>query len=126
MLEFEAHNVGSVVGRLGRAAATADERIFALTRHYGTVLRERVRARAPRRSGRYASRIRMDIRGGAGGRYVSVSSPDPFARRLEKGFFGVDALDREYHQTPQPHWQPSIDETGPEYEAAVRDEAERF
>lgn len=119
MLEFEVRNAGSVAGRFARAAATIDDRAFAVTRHYGAVLRERVRAAAPHRTGRYAGRIRMDTRGSGESRWISVSSPDPFARRLEKGFVGVDSAGREYHQAPRPHWQPAIDVTGPEYAAAL-------
>lgn len=118
-LESGARDASRVAVRLRHAANQVDDRVWAVTRHYGTVLRQRVVARAPKRTGRYASRIRTDVMGGTRDRYIKVGSPDPFARRLEKGFVGEDRLGRTFNQPPQEHFGPAVDQTGPEYEAAI-------
>ncbi len=48
---------------------------------------------------------------------VGVSKPQ--GRRLELGFFGTDALGRNYNQPAYPHFGPALDKIGPEFEAAV-------
>lgn len=48
-----------------------------------------------------------------------VGTNRPQGRRLEFGFYGVDAIGRTYNQPPYPHFQPAIDQTRPEFVSAV-------
>lgn len=52
-----------------------------------------------------------------------VETDEPYAWRMERGFFGTDSLGRRYSDMPHPYAQPAIDQTRPEafalYEAAI-------
>ncbi len=48
-----------------------------------------------------------------------VGTDKPQGRRLELGFSGTDSLGRSYDQPPYPHFGPALDETAPEFKAAV-------
>jgi HK97 gp10 family phage protein len=56
---------------------------------------------------------------------VYVGTDVEYARRIEFGFEGADALGRTYHQPAQPYLRPAIDENGAavqrEVGAALRD-----
>ena len=64
-----------------------------------------IQSRAPVRSGRY--RASWTVERGKGSRVVF--SGEPYGRRLEYGFVGMDALGRNYSQPPQPHVNPAAD-----------------
>ena len=64
-----------------------------------------IQARAPYRTGRY--RASWTVERGRDTRVVG--SGEPYGRRLEYGFVGVDALGRNYSQAPQPHVNPAAD-----------------
>lgn len=56
---------------------------------------------------------------------VEASNPygfdPPYARRIEEGFIGTDALGRNYHQSAQPYMRPAFDNKREEAEAAIKD-----
>lgn len=111
---------------LRRAPDILDARIQKTTVRFGALLQTRVRARAsgrpgPRRqTGDYRRSIsRESGRGPDGGHQATVGTNAPQGRRLEHGFVGADALGRTYNQPPYPHFGPALDETGPEYVAAL-------
>lgn len=56
---------------------------------------------------------------------VSVGTNKPQGRRLEFGFYGVDALGRHYQQPPFPHVAVSVDEAEPAILTMVRAAVER-
>jgi hypothetical protein len=51
--------------------------------------------------------------------FVLVGTDLPYARRLEYGFLGTDALGRYYHQPPQPYFRPPLDTQMPKYLAII-------
>lgn len=97
-----------------------------ITAQYGQLLRTRVRARASgrpgprRRTGDYRRSINAEAAQIAPGVWqASVGTSAPQGRRLEQGFAGADSLGRVYHQPPYPHFGPALDETEPQYLAAL-------
>lgn len=70
------------------------------------ILQQMVQERAPRRTGAYANSITAQ----ANGLSIEAGSPLPYSDRLEYGFIGVDSLGRHYHQSPQPHFRPALEE----------------
>lgn len=52
---------------------------------------------------------------------VATGTDVEYARRVEKGFEGVDALGREYHQAAQPYMRPAYDEGRDEAIGEVRE-----
>jgi hypothetical protein len=44
------------------------------------------------------------------GLFAQIGSDVEYARRIELGFEGVDALGREYHQPPFPYLRPALGE----------------
>ncbi len=64
-----------------------------------------------------------EVEGGSVSVYVGTDVE--YARRIEFGFEGADALGRTYHQPAQPYLRPAIDENGAavqrEVGAALRD-----
>lgn len=111
---------------LRRAPAILDRRVHETTVKFGALLQTRVRARASGRPG--PRRQKGDYRRGigrqsgrlpGGGSYAVVGTNAPQGRRLEMGFVGTDSLGRRYSQPPYPHFGPALDETGPEYVAAL-------
>lgn len=51
---------------------------------------------------------------------MAVGSAAEYARRLERGFVGVDSRGRHYHQTPRPFLRPALDENQDEVVDAIR------
>ena len=41
---------------------------------------------------------------------VKVFTKDPYAKRIERGFYGKDSLGRHYHQQGQPYMKPALNE----------------
>lgn len=62
--------------------------------------------RAP--TGDYRRSIGLTNTTQAGVAVSTIATNLPQARRLEWGFFGEDALGRNYRQPPYPHWRPAI------------------
>lgn len=83
---------------------------------FAPLLQGAIKARAPKESGGYASRITATVSGFE----IRASSPDDFSDRLEYGFVGVDALGRHYNQAPQPHFRPAVDEILPQYIGSIQ------
>lgn len=85
----------------------------------------------PRRvTGKYVESIK--VRSGIGGGvYTSragripmgfeaeVYTNEPYARRLEFGFVGVDSAGRHYNQPPYPHWGPAVAEVNGGFGVAI-------
>lgn len=62
------------------------------------------------------------VRGHGANRAVtswSVYTQEPYAHRLEEGFYGYDSLGRFYNQPPFPHVRPAIDELSPQIQLRV-------
>lgn len=83
----------------------------ALAEEFAPILLAAVRANAPVATGGYRSRLYATVSGYT----LYVTSPDPYAARLEYGFIGTDSLGRHYAQPPHPHFRPAADEVGPRY-----------
>lgn len=119
-------NAGSVAGALRAAPGSVNAQIGLVTARYTQLLRTRVRARASGRPGprRQTGDYRRDINGetfqiAPGVWRGTVGTNSPQGRRLEQGFIGTDSLGRFYSQPPYPHFGPALDETEPEYVAAM-------
>jgi hypothetical protein len=119
--------VGAEAVALGFLSASkrTDQRIQALVRHHGHLLRTRVMANASGRpgpnvvTGDYRRSITVQF-SDAGGNFTAVVGTNaPQGRRLEFGFHGMDSLGRSYSQAPLPHFGPAMDEAGPEFLAAI-------
>lgn len=111
---------------LRRAIGPLDEELASVTTRFGQLLRTRVRARAsgrpgPRRqTGDYRRSISVTTDRSSNGTHSAVVGTNaPQARRLEHGFIGADSLGRHYSSPPLPHFGPALDETEPEYVAAM-------
>jgi len=66
---------------------------------------------APYVSGNLSRSIHTEeVATGAYSAQVTTGTDVEYARRVEKGFDGVDALGREYHQPAQPYMRPAYDE----------------
>jgi hypothetical protein len=87
----------------------------ALAEGFAPLLLEAVRSNAPVQTGGYRSRLTATVQGYS----LAVTSPDPFAARLEYGFIGTDSLGRHYAQPPHPHFRPAADTVGPQYIRAL-------
>lgn len=119
-------NAADAAGDLRAAPGTVNAQIGLTTARFGQLLRTRVRARAsgrpgPRRqTGDYRRNIAAQTRQIAPGVWqAEVGTNSPQGRRLERGFVGTDSLGRPYNQQPFPHFGPALDETEPEYFAAM-------
>jgi hypothetical protein len=115
-----------LAAEISRAAGPLDDELAQVTARHGQLLRTRVRARASGRPGprRRTGDYRRSITAQAGRlpngtHFAIVGTNAPQGRRLEYGFIGVDALGRHYSSPPLPHFGPSLDDTAPEYEAAM-------
>lgn len=122
-LEFEARNAGHVSAKFRLASNMCAPRAILVTRHYGMLMRQRVIARAPRKTGAYINTITYRMRTSGGTSYAVVSSTHPASRRLENGFIGADVTGRVYHDPPRPHWGPAAAELFPLYTGAMSREA---
>jgi hypothetical protein len=119
-------NAGEVAAELRHATGTVNAFVGLQTARFTQLLRTRVRARAsgrpgPRRqTGDYRRSIGAQTSQIAPGVWQgTVGTNSPQGWRLEKGFVGRDSLGREYHQPPYEHFGPAVDETDPEYAAAM-------
>lgn len=65
-----------------------------------------VLSRAPQRTGRYKSTIKLRVILTPGGARAEVYSDHPAAWRLERGFHSTDSRGRTYHQAGRPHFAP--------------------
>jgi hypothetical protein len=108
-----------------QAGAKSQAVVDAVVRAAGQRLVTRVRGRASGRPGPRA--VTGDYRrswtaifarvGEIATSFVGTNKPQ--SRRLEYGFYGVDALGRHYRQPPYPHAGPAFDEMVPEFYAAL-------
>lgn len=117
--------INELAATLAVAGARAGAKAFAITQKFGVILQGRVKANA---AGRPGPRMQtgdynrsISLRVGMDGMAVaaSVGTVRPQGRRLEMGFVGTDSLGRSYNQKALPHFGPAMDETGPEYTAAI-------
>lgn len=92
-------------GRFLRKAAVLPAEVERSVETHAQLLLSMIQARAPVRTGRYRASWHIER---DGNRRV-VTTAEPYGRRLELGFYGTDALGREYHQAPQPHVTPAAD-----------------
>jgi hypothetical protein len=97
-----------LAARLLAKAATLDAELEVTLKRNAQAALQRVRQRAPVRTGRYRDSWHVERDGR--GSYV-VATDEPYGRRLEYGFVGTDALGRHYAQAPRPHLNPAADET---------------
>lgn len=111
---------------ISAAAGPLDDEMAKVTARFGQLLRTRVRARASgrpgprRRTGDYRRSITAQAgRMPNGTHFAIVGTNAPQGRRLEYGFSGTDSLGRTYSNPPLPHFLPALDETAPQYEAAM-------
>jgi hypothetical protein len=116
--------------RTAAALAGLDESIRLsvpkITRLYGEILRARVRVNASGRpgpraqTGDYRRSIGLEVFTLGDEIYAVVGTNAPQGRRLEYGFMNMtDSLGRLFHQPPYPHFGPALEETAPQYEAAL-------
>jgi hypothetical protein len=119
-------NAGEVAAELRHATGTVNAFVGLQTARFTQLLRTRVRARAsgrpgPRRqTGDYRRSIGAQTAQIAPGVWQgTVGTNAPQGRRLEYGFVGQDSLGRTYNQPPYPHFGPAVDETEPQYTAAM-------
>ena len=105
---------------------TAQARMDAVTSHYAEILKLAVQAAASGRpgpnviTGEYRSSWSVSFESAPGGGLAAVvGTSEPYGRRLEFGFNGVDSLGRFFNQPPYPHVNPSADAVEPAYVAAL-------
>jgi len=97
----------------------------------GQLLKTRIQAHASGRPGPNAPtgdyRRSWSLRKGreGGNLVVEVGTNAPQGRRLEMGFYGVDALGRHYSQSSFPHVGPAFNETEPSVIAAISREVDQ-
>ena len=124
---FDVGQVVALAADLQGAAASVAARASQVVTHWGQILETRVKARASGRpgpnviTGDYRRSINLELvsEGNAFGAVVGTVAVQ--GRRLEYGFVGVDSLGRHYDQPPFPHHLPALDETEPDFTAAVAD-----
>lgn len=120
-------NAATTATALAALDDTIGTTVPAVTRAYGEILRTRVRANATGRpgpnvqTGDYRRSIALEVTAVIGGdATATVGTNAPQARRLEYGFMNMrDSLGRLYHQPPLPHFGPALEQTAPEYLAAL-------
>ncbi|WP_282795781.1 hypothetical protein [Streptomyces sp. CC224B] len=99
---------------LEAAAARVGPATGAAVRHEATALHALIQAAASGRpgpnriTGRYLASWRQQIQPRAHGASATVGTFAAQARRLELGFYGTDALGRDYAQRPFPHVAPAL------------------
>jgi hypothetical protein len=86
-------------------AATIDTKIEVGLEKNAQLLLQGVQQRAPVDTGQY--RASFHIERERNGR--AVFTGEPYGRRLEYGFVGMDSLGRVYSQAPRPHVNPAAD-----------------
>ena len=107
------------------ASRESDQKIAAVVKHHGHLLRTRVMAKASGRpgpnviTGDYRRSITVVFSHAEGMHTATVGTNNPQARRLEFGFHGQDSLGRHYNQPPRPHFGPALDEIEPGYLAGL-------
>lgn len=120
-------NAEEIAAALGVRAERVRATMRASTQHAALLLETRIKAHASGRpgpnviTGDYrASWTTQQVGGGVDGASYRVGTDRPQARRLEFGFFGMDALGRHYEQRPYPHVQPALQGVREAFIEAVR------
>ncbi len=99
----------------------ARQRSLGLAYQFGKALIEQARQNASGRpgpevvSGRYIDSFSSELYEGPLWTGVHVGTDRPYGMRLEYGFDGTDALGREVHAPPFPHWGPAADVVGAQF-----------
>lgn len=112
-------------GYLGALGAKVEVAVPALVLHFGQLYQNRVKSRASGRpgpnviTGDYRATIGLEFAKVGSVSTATVSTSAPQALRLEYGGAGVDSLDRHWHQSPLPHWEPDLQTTEDEMFAAA-------
>lgn len=118
-------NATQIAADLAGLGVRATARGLALVAHHGMLLETRIKANASGRpgpnviTGDYRRSWTTQITHGLGGAMATVGTNKPQARRLEYGFYGVDALGRSYSQSPYPHVGPAVDAIQPGFERDI-------
>lgn len=116
-VRFDTSQLTAYAGKL--TAAIVKVRPEKVTKHYGTILVARTRAKASGRpgpnapTGRYRNsiKVRYETDMATGASMAIVYSEEPQSFRLELGFKGVDSLGRHYNQPPFPHFSTALADT---------------
>lgn len=115
-LGFDVSEVRQVAAEFDASVPVVQQRSASVVRHYGNVLRARVRGHASGRpgprvqTGDYRRSINVRTRFTTTRYDATVGTNEPQGRRLENGFHGADALGRIYDQQPYPHFGPGLDD----------------
>ncbi|MFJ2780288.1 HK97 gp10 family phage protein [Kitasatospora sp. NPDC087315] len=110
-----------------QAAERVGPAVTRLVRHQATLLRQQIRAHASGRpgpnaiTGRYRESWTVEVAPGTGGfAEATIGTAEPYGRRLEFGFVGVDSLGRHYNQPPFPHVAPAMSAFGQQVDEQLR------
>lgn len=115
-VSFDAGEARTAAKIMGGDAVQAQLRVRGVIRHWGFRLQARVMARSSGRPGPRA--VTGDYRRAWWVEFLTqgttetavVGNNKPQARRLNKGFVGMDSLGRVYDQPPYPHADPALDD----------------
>lgn len=109
-----------------RLGPLTHERVKAVTRHHGALLKMKLIAHSsgrpgPRRNtGEYQLHFWVDYVGtNQWQARIRAGNTEPYSDRLEWGFIGYDSLGRYYNQRPFPHFRPAMAEFQVEYEQGL-------
>jgi hypothetical protein len=125
VIEVLVRGADAAAKALAASGLTVEQRSARAVAHHGQLLLARIRARASGRPGprvqtgnyRRSWQVTMGTHGGGPAAVVGTNAPQ--ALRLEYGFVGADSLGRVYDQPPLPHVGPAVQETEPEFVAAM-------
>lgn len=119
-------NAAQIAADLEAVGVRAGVQAAAAVRHYAMLLETRIKARASGRPGpnvitgdyrrSWNTTLQLTVGGVAS---ATVGTDRPQARRLEYGFVGADRIGRVYDQPPFPHMGPAVQQTEPEFIAAM-------
>ena len=125
MFEVDSSDIDRVAGRLEGAGRESAREAGRLLRSTAMDVETDAKRFAPVRTGTLRRSIRHEIRHTRGGAEAIVGTDVPYARRIERGFVGADALGRVYNDPPRAYMGPALDRNMPDFIAGMQRIADR-